>query len=119
MLEDMEPNEGEVSDGVSDNEYDEVNLQLLREVDSNDNDNDAKYLNDEDEDMDNMTNDAKTAKSAASVDGSAAELKKKYDPKDPLRPRRKKARRACFACQRAHLTCGMFSFVLPLCRHFY
>ncbi|KAK7408720.1 Transcriptional regulator of nonfermentable carbon utilization [Neonectria punicea] len=33
-------------------------------------------------------------------------IKKKYDPKDPLRPRRKKARRACFACQRAHLTCG-------------
>ena len=27
--------------------------------------------------------------------------------KDPLRPRRKKAKRACFACQRAHLTCGM------------
>lgn len=27
--------------------------------------------------------------------------------KDPLRPRRKKARRACYACQRAHLTCGM------------
>src|ERR1700712_2321115 len=27
--------------------------------------------------------------------------------KDPQRPRRKKARRACFACQRAHLTCGM------------
>ncbi|KAK4229382.1 putative transcription factor [Podospora fimiseda] len=34
------------------------------------------------------------------------EVKKKYDPKDPLRPRRKKARRACYACQRAHLTCG-------------
>jgi hypothetical protein len=32
----------------------------------------------------------------------------KPNPKDPLRPRRKKARRACFACQRAHLTCGMF-----------
>ena len=30
----------------------------------------------------------------------------KPNPKDPLRPRRKKARRACFACQRAHLTCG-------------
>ncbi|ODA82406.1 hypothetical protein RJ55_00913 [Drechmeria coniospora] len=30
----------------------------------------------------------------------------KYDAKDPLRPRRKKARRACYACQRAHLTCG-------------
>ncbi|PGH12542.1 hypothetical protein AJ80_06703 [Polytolypa hystricis UAMH7299] len=26
--------------------------------------------------------------------------------KDPHRPRRKKAKRACFACQRAHLTCG-------------
>lgn len=34
--------------------------------------------------------------------------KPKLDAKDPLRPRRKKARRACFACQRAHLTCGMF-----------
>ena len=31
----------------------------------------------------------------------------KSSAKDPLRPRRKKARRACFACQRAHLTCGM------------
>lgn len=30
----------------------------------------------------------------------------KVNLKDPLRPRRKKARRACFACQRAHLTCG-------------
>ncbi|RMZ68800.1 transcription factor [Pyrenophora seminiperda CCB06] len=30
----------------------------------------------------------------------------KPNAKDPLRPRRKKARRACFACQRAHLTCG-------------
>ncbi|KIW10782.1 hypothetical protein PV08_10081 [Exophiala spinifera] len=28
------------------------------------------------------------------------------NPKDPNRPRRKKARRACYACQRAHLTCG-------------
>lgn len=38
---------------------------------------------------------------------SAMATKPKLDPKDPLRPRRKKARRACFACQRAHLTCGM------------
>jgi hypothetical protein len=30
----------------------------------------------------------------------------KPNAKDPLRPRRKKARRACYACQRAHLTCG-------------
>ncbi|KJR85727.1 C6 finger domain protein [Sporothrix schenckii 1099-18] len=101
----MDLNEGEVSDGASDNEYDEVNLQLLREVDSNDNDNESKANKDEDEDMD-PNNDRKTAKTAPGADGSAAEPKKKYDPKDPLRPRRKKARRACFACQRAHLTCG-------------
>ncbi|RAL07594.1 transcription factor [Aspergillus homomorphus CBS 101889] len=31
---------------------------------------------------------------------------KSANAKDPSRPRRKKARRACFACQRAHLTCG-------------
>lgn len=40
--------------------------------------------------------------------------KPKLDAKDPLRPRRKKARRACFACQRAHLTCGEFIFVIPI-----
>jgi hypothetical protein len=34
--------------------------------------------------------------------------KPQANAKDPLRPRRKKARRACFACQRAHLTCGIF-----------
>lgn len=33
----------------------------------------------------------------------------KSNAKDPSRPRRKKARRACFACQRAHLTCGKFA----------
>lgn len=43
-----------------------------------------------------------------SGDNTNGEIKKKYDPKDPSRPRRKKARRACFACQRAHLTCGMY-----------
>ncbi|KAJ5214844.1 hypothetical protein N7468_010523 [Penicillium chermesinum] len=32
--------------------------------------------------------------------------RKAANAKDPSRPRRKKARRACFACQRAHLTCG-------------
>ena len=41
------------------------------------------------------------------------EPKKKYDPKDPSRPRRKKARRACFACQRAHLTCGKHNAPSP------
>jgi len=33
----------------------------------------------------------------------------KKNAKDPSRPRRKKARRACFACQRAHLTCGKWA----------
>lgn len=44
------------------------------------------------------------------------EVKKKYDPKDPFRPRRKKARRACYACQRAHLTCGKIGpgLIFPL-----
>jgi hypothetical protein len=41
----------------------------------------------------------------------------KSNAKDPSRPRRKKARRACFACQRAHLTCGMiYPGVNPLQR---
>ncbi|KAJ5896074.1 Transcription activator of gluconeogenesis [Penicillium subrubescens] len=40
-------------------------------------------------------------------DGSKNEnARKAANAKDPSRPRRKKARRACFACQRAHLTCG-------------
>ncbi len=116
----MEANEGEVSDAMSDNELDEANLQILREVD-NDNDDidididldiDHEHDNDHDQDHDNdndsMT-DERTVKTTASVDGSVV-AKKKYDPKDPLRPRRKKARRACFACQRAHLTCGMECF---------
>lgn len=47
----------------------------------------------------------KMAEQSTGTEGSG-EVKKKYDPKDPSRPRRKKARRACFACQRAHLTCG-------------
>ncbi|OQN98349.1 hypothetical protein B0A48_15616 [Cryoendolithus antarcticus] len=38
--------------------------------------------------------------------GSNGEGSKSKSAKDPSRPRRKKARRACFACQRAHLTCG-------------
>jgi len=59
------------------------------------------HLKDDDDD-DTMTEQNVTA------DGldPSGEPKKKYDPKDPLRPRRKKARRACYACQRAHLTCG-------------
>ncbi|KAF7717634.1 Transcription activator of gluconeogenesis acuK [Penicillium ucsense] len=39
-------------------------------------------------------------------DGKNENGQKAANAKDPSRPRRKKARRACFACQRAHLTCG-------------
>jgi hypothetical protein len=89
----MESNDAEVS-GVmseSENEYDETDA----------------YSKDGDETM-------ADSNISETVDANG-EVKKKYDPKDPMRPRRKKARRACFACQRAHLTCGMspISFISP------
>ncbi|KAK7747525.1 Transcriptional regulator of nonfermentable carbon utilization [Cytospora paraplurivora] len=82
MPEEIESNGGETSDVMSENEleYDEQDA----------------FLKDDDKMNEN-------AKQEIGPDG---EVKKKYDPKDPMRPRRKKARRACFACQRAHLTCG-------------
>ncbi len=70
----------------SDNEYDESEM-LVKEED------------------DRMGGDPSGASEGPDA-AHGGEPKKKYDPKDPLRPRRKKARRACFACQRAHLTCG-------------
>ena len=45
--------------------------------------------------------------------GAAQNGTKAANAKDPLRPRRKKAKRACFACQRAHLTCGMYILSFP------
>ena len=82
MPDDLDENGAEVSDAMSDNEYDD----------------DEDMLKDEHDKMGDAN---------ASSDGADnGEPKKKYDPKDPMRPRRKKARRACYACQRAHLTCG-------------
>jgi hypothetical protein len=75
------------SDAGSENEYDE-----------------GEHSKDENED-DNMAE--QTYLKSEEGDGVSQVKKQKLDPKDPLRPRRKKARRACFACQRAHLTCGM------------
>ncbi|KAJ5894480.1 hypothetical protein N7495_006171 [Penicillium taxi] len=46
------------------------------------------------------------AKDRINGDGGKENGRKASNAKDPSRPRRKKARRACFACQRAHLTCG-------------
>ena len=45
-------------------------------------------------------------KPAVQNKSSNGQVKSASNAKDPLRPRRKKARRACYACQRAHLTCG-------------
>lgn len=91
MPHEMEENGAEVSDVMSENE-----------------DETETFLKDDEK----MTEQSTTE--------STTEVKKKYDPKDPLRPRRKKARRACFACQRAHLTCGKSSCdghlgLVPLC----
>ncbi|KAK8015112.1 hypothetical protein PG990_008408 [Apiospora arundinis] len=80
---DVETNGAEVSDAMSENEYDDLD----RMKDEND------------------TMAEQTTSPEPGTEGSG-EVKKKYDPKDPHRPRRKKARRACYACQRAHLTCG-------------
>ncbi len=80
---------GAMSD--SDNDYDDTDLLV--------------------KDEDDRMADPSGASEGADTSG---EVKKKYDPKDPLRPRRKKARRACFACQRAHLTCGKpYPYRLP------
>ncbi|KAK1824319.1 Transcriptional regulator of nonfermentable carbon utilization [Friedmanniomyces endolithicus] len=60
-------------------------------------------------DLDNMTVDKieRDSTEEESPQGSSGNVQPaKLNPKDPSRPRRKKARRACFACQRAHLTCG-------------
>ncbi|TKA26852.1 hypothetical protein B0A50_04298 [Salinomyces thailandicus] len=49
---------------------------------------------------------ASTEEKSPPKDGNHSNQSSKPNAKDPSRPRRKKARRACFACQRAHLTCG-------------
>ncbi|KAI5370635.1 putative zn(2)-C6 fungal-type DNA-binding domain-containing protein [Septoria linicola] len=66
----------------------------------------------EQDDVGTMGDDDKAAQRASTDEKSpsqtntAATQPTKSNAKDPSRPRRKKARRACFACQRAHLTCG-------------
>ena len=98
MSGDVEIDDPDVSDGGSENEYSDHEQEIGREEDDNMDMAEQKYRLDEDE-VEN-----------GKVGGSTVTTKPKLDPKDPLRPRRKKARRACFACQRAHLTCGMFSY---------
>ncbi|TAQ85475.1 hypothetical protein B7494_g6212 [Chlorociboria aeruginascens] len=91
MSGDIEIDDHEVSDGASENEYSEHEHQPDAVGIEEDENTDMAELKFEPEDEDGR---------------GAVTAKPKLDPKDPLRPRRKKARRACFACQRAHLTCG-------------
>lgn len=88
----------EVSEGASENEYSE------HEQDEPD-----SVGKEEDDSTDMAESKIKSEGGENGKAGSTGTTKPKLDPKDPLRPRRKKARRACFACQRAHLTCGMFA----------
>lgn len=62
------------------------------------------FSGDYDEDMAAEQLNQKDQKGEEKKDANGQTIKS--SAKDPLRPRRKKARRACFACQRAHLTCG-------------
>ncbi|TVY62908.1 Transcription activator of gluconeogenesis [Lachnellula suecica] len=95
MSGDTEIDDPEVSEGASENEYSEHEQEEPDAVGKEEDDNtdmaEQKFRPDGEEN---------------GRAGQTVTTKPKLDPKDPLRPRRKKARRACFACQRAHLTCG-------------
>lgn len=95
MSGDTEIDDPDVSDGGSENEYSEHENDVVGK-----------------EEDDNMAEQKFSADGEENGKEGSTTTKPKLDPKDPLRPRRKKARRACFACQRAHLTCGMFAFLL-------
>jgi hypothetical protein len=97
MSGDIEIDDPDISDGGSENEYSDHEQEIGREEDDNTDMAEQKYIPDDDEN--------------GNASGSTVTAKPKLDPKDPLRPRRKKARRACFACQRAHLTCGMLLYI--------
>jgi hypothetical protein len=101
MSGETEMDDPEVSDGASENECSDHEPEIGKEEGDNTDMAEQKFRPDTEED--------------GKGGGSNATTKPKLDPKDPLRPRRKKARRACFACQRAHLTCGTFAFI---CRAF-
>ena len=99
MSGDTEIDDPEVSDGASENEYSDHDQDIGKEEDDNTDMAEQKFRSESDEN--------------GNAVGSTVTAKPKLDPKDPLRPRRKKARRACFACQRAHLTCGMYRLRSP------
>jgi hypothetical protein len=100
MSGDTEVDDPDVSDGASENEYSDHEQEVGREEDDNTYMAEQNFRPGDDEN--------------GKEGGSTVTAKPKLDPKDPLRPRRKKARRACFACQRAHLTCGMFVYICPI-----
>jgi len=76
----------------------EAGVESLSPLDSGDEqEEDTTILNDSENEPDQTLN--------QSTNGAEKKIPSK--PKELFRPKRKKARRACFACQRAHLTCGM------------
>ncbi|PBP27705.1 transcription factor [Diplocarpon rosae] len=96
MSEDTEVDDAEVSDGASEN-------------DSSDHDHEPDVVDREEDDNTDMAEQRfrpDVDENGQAGESTATTTKPKPDQKDSLRPRRKKARRACFACQRAHLTCG-------------
>lgn len=100
MSGDTEIEELEVSEGPSEHEYSD-----------HEHDHDSEALKDDDDHHDMAGHNHGSGEVDENGKAVGASVKPKADAKDPLRPRRKKARRACFACQRAHLTCGMFTLV--------
>lgn len=99
MPDDVDENGAETSDALSDHERTEGDS--IEPTNLHDDEDDEKMLADH---------------TSPEASDAAVPVKKKYDPKDPSRPRRKKARRACFACQRAHLTCGKSKPRIPMGR---
>jgi hypothetical protein len=97
MSGDTEIDDRDISEGASENDYSDHEQEIAKEEDDN-----------TDMAEQNFRPDDENAKPGGST---VTATKPKLDPKDPLRPRRKKARRACFACQRAHLTCGMLIYL--------
>jgi hypothetical protein len=90
-------------------------------ADADDASPEPEFSGDQD-DIENMAESLKDGTPAAKTESNASgssdqqtpSSQTKPNPKDPLRPRRKKARRACFACQRAHLTCGKSKHLLSV-----
>lgn len=105
-----------------------MDLPSTEDVDARDYQSASPGGSDNDNDIDPDGDNSMTDLSHPSANKNGNGKPAASNAKDPNRPRRKKARRACFACQRAHLTCGMYLSTFPsslfeplsyLTRHFF